>query len=100
MIERNHEYFKAGVLRSVSEGDTLYFIRRNRRYQEVNYYDVYAIKDNKPRYLTKYIAGLCGYKLTDKDEYLAVNAGMWEHVTRRVSYELFGDDDKLKGDTL
>lgn len=90
---------KAALLKEINKGDTIYTVLRSVSATGMSRrIDLYVIKDNKPSFLTGYVASVMGKKMHRNGGIVQKGCGMdmgW-HLVGNLSYELFGDESALK----
>ena len=102
---RHREECKAQLLKHLSKGDTIYSVLRHVSASGMSRrIDFYAIRDNKPIYLTGYIEGLLhSYKRHAKGDGLIVGGSgmdMCFHIVYNVASALFDDNTSDSGYAL
>lgn len=83
------------LLKLLKHGDTVYTVMRNVSSSGMSRrIDVYTIKDNRPQYLSGYVATLTGWKLHDKGGIVVGGCGMdmGFHLVYTLSSILFRDN--------
>ena len=95
--EKLQKEAKAYLLEVLKDGDTLFTVLRHvSQSGMMRHIDVYVIRDNRPVYLSGWIANLCGYSRS-KDSAIKVSGcgmDMDFEVVYSTSASLFGYDNR------
>lgn len=94
---KRKEYCLAKLKKALPQGTTVYSVLRHVSASGMSRrIDFYTMKDNRPQFLTGYIAHALGYSWTDKAGLVVKGCGMdmGFHVVYSLSYALFPDGFK------
>lgn len=87
------EYCLAKLRKLLKPGDTVYTVLRSRSSMS-RVYDLYIIRDNKPRWISMYAADAAGFRLSETKEGIKIRGcglDMGTHLVYCLSAALFPD---------